>query len=145
MEFAERRLTQWQIRSFDHTHQHSLWPKIGTLQNVRKCESFWCDSSRLISHATHDIHATVSFTCFLGSTITCFNRLQRSPHTILPPPPTTTFESRTKCELGIKQLGETSSWIASSRSSLSTLPTKGEVFPTSSSVELNISKNDWRG
>ena len=55
---------------------------------------------------------------------------------------TTTFESGTECELGTNLLAEISSSIASSRSSLVTLPAKGEVIPTSSSVQLNILNNE---
>ena len=80
-EYEEWGLTQWQIKSSDHTLQYSLWQKICTLQNVRKGESFRF-TSVLSFQTTHDIHKTIFFTRFFSPTITSFDFLQRSPRAL---------------------------------------------------------------
>ena len=103
--------------------------------HVAECPQMWILLIHLqkIFQAAHDVHDTVSFACFFGSTTTCCNLFQHSPHALRSLPDDNNW------------IVETSSSISSSRSSLAMLPPKGEMIPTSSSVELNISSNEWRG
>ena len=58
---------------------------------------------------------------------------------------TPTFELGTNCKFGTTLLSGTPSSIASSGSSLATLPPKGDLLPTSHSELLIIGNNERRG
>ena len=92
--------------------------------------------------AAHDGQEAISFACVFGTTITCCNFLQCSPHALHSLSLTTTFQTGTKWKLGTELLAETSSSIAGSRWSLATLLPNGKVIPTSFSVELNYLNNE---
>ena len=95
-------------------------------------------------HTAHDVNETLSFTRLFSSTTACFDLLQHSPHALL------SFlhaDIRIGDRLQIRDnaaLGAPSS-IASSSSSLATLPPKRDLLPTSLSELLIIGNNERRG
>ena len=142
-EFEEWWLAQWQIKNTDHTLQNSFWQRICTPQNVSQSQSLWL-TSNLFLQTAHDVNETLSFTRLFSSTIACLDVLQYSPHALL------SFldaDIRIGDKLQIRDnaaLGTPSS-IASSGSSLATLPPKGDLLPTSLSEILFFGNNERRG
>ena len=136
-EYEEWRLTQWQIRNTDHTLHYSFWQTIcpsRTSANVNPSDPNPTSLSRLTMISTK-----LSPSMVFSSTIACLDLLQHSPHALL------SFlddHIRIRDKLQIRDnaaLGTPSS-IASSRLSLTTLPQKGDLVPTSSSHSLIICK-----
>ena len=133
----------WEIRSIAHTFQHSLWQKICTLKNVLKCESFWFSYSLLFQAALDVTKISPSLASSVQPSLASTS--STSPLTHSSPFLTTTLKSATNCKVGTALLPETPSSIASSHSSLATLPPKEDMILASSSAELNILNNEWCG
>ena len=119
--YEEWGLTQWQIRSIDHTFQHSFWQKICKLQNVHKCEPFWFTSSLFFSKLPMlSTKLSPSFASSARPSLASTSSnalLTQSFHSLT----TSIKKEGTNCELETSQLAKTPSSIATSRSSLATL------------------------